>query len=135
MLVDQLTQLSFAQLFDALPDGIVYFRPVRDGADRQVIDFVIEYANPATHKIALDQYQSLVGTSVRYNNQHDRVYTERVFTQLKAVVETGQSDEFEYYNQTINEWLSVTHAKSGDGVLNVTRVVTAEKEAALLSER
>lgn len=131
----QPTQLSFAQLFDDLPDGIVYFKTVRDIADQQVVDFVIEYANPATHKIAFNQYQSLVGTSVRYDNQHDPINTERVFAQLKVVVETGQSDEFEYYNNTVNEWLSVTRAKSGDGVLNVARVITAGKQAMLQSEQ
>lgn len=135
MLTDQLTQLSFAQLFDALPDGVLYFRPVFDVIDQQIIDFRLDYTNPAGRERVLSGYQAAVGASVRHDNWQDTATTERVFLWLKNVVETGQSGEIEYYNQTLNEWLSVTQAKAGDGVLVLTRVVTASKQAALTTER
>ncbi|GAB3644231.1 hypothetical protein GCM10027423_48680 [Spirosoma arcticum] len=135
MLTDQPTQLSFFQLFDALPDGVLYFRPVFDEVDQQLVDFVVDYANPAVRESILNGYQATVGASVRHDNWQNNDTSERVFTWLKSVVETGQSGELEYYNQTLNEWLSITQAKSGDGVLVITRIITASKEVALANER
>lgn len=135
MLTDQPTQLSFAQLFDALPDGVLYFRAVRDGTDQQPVDFVIDYANPAIRSRVQGRYQTTIGTSVRYENRHDSATAERLLAQLKAVVRTGQSGEFEHYSHPLNEWVSVTQTKAGDGVLNITRIITASKEAALRTER
>ena len=135
MLTQQPTQLSFAQLFDALPDGVLYFRAVRDGIDQQVVDFVVDYVNPAIRENVHSRYQASVGTSVRHDNRHDSTSNDRGFDRLKAVIETGQPAEFDYYNRTLMEWLSVTQAKAGDGVLVITRIITASKEAALHVER
>ena len=135
MLTDQPTQLSLTQLFDALPDGVLYFRPVFGEADQQLVDFVVDYANPAVRKSVLSGYQATVGASVRHDNWQNSDTPERVFAWLKSVVETGKSGETEYYNEILNEWLSITQAKAGEGVLLITRVITASKEAALANER
>lgn len=135
MLADPLTPLSFAQLFDTLPNGVLYYRAVRNGVDQHLVDFIVDYANPAFQKTVQGRYQATVGTSVRHDNRHDANTTEFVFAQLKAVAETGQPNEFEYYNPLINEWLSVSRAKAGDGVLSVSRIITASKQAAQANER
>jgi signal transduction histidine kinase len=134
MLADQPISLTFSQLFDALPDGVVYFQPVRDAEGQNIIDFTVAYANAATYAAANNQYKTSPGTSVRYDNQHDPVITARMMSQLTAIMETGQPDGFERYNPVMNEWLSVTRSKAGDGVLTITRIITASKETALKNE-
>ena len=131
----QPVSLSLSQLFDALPDGVVYFQPVRDAVDQQIIDFEVAYANPATYRAANNQYKTAPGTSVRYDNQHDPAITQRMLAQLTAILETGQPDEFERYNPIMGEWLSVSRTKAGDGVLTVTRIITASKQAAINNEQ
>ncbi len=134
MLTDQPTQLSLAQLFDALPDGVVLLRPVHDPSGQQIIDFIVDYANPAARQYIQSRYPVAIGTSVRHNSPHDSRTTELIFTQLKALVQTGRPSEVEYYNHAMNEWLLVNHAKAGDGVLSITRIMTDGKRAAQSSE-
>ena len=136
MLAHQLTtQLSFSQLFDALPDAVLFFRAVRDGTDQQLVDFVIDYINPAAYTHGQGQYQLTTGMSVLHNDPNQRTQAESVFGQLKAIVETGQPAEYEYYNETLNEWLSVSRSQAGDGVLSIIRIITTSKQAALTTER
>ncbi|MDB5242294.1 MAG: sensor signal transduction histidine kinase [Spirosoma sp.] len=142
MLTHQPTQLAFAQLFDAMPDGVVYFSAVRDTRDQQIVDFMIDYANPIAGKTLQNPYQIAAGTLLRDNNRPEGTNTDLAFTQskvivetLKAVIETGLPNVVEYFNEALNEWLSVTRAKAGDGVLTITRIITASKQAALNSER
>lgn len=135
MLTNSPTQLSLTQLFDALLDGVLYYRAVRDGMDQTITDFVIDYANPAVQATVQSQYQITIGTSVRHDNRHDSATAEQMFALLKAVVETGQPGQFDYYSQVLNEWLSVSRTKAGDGVLSISHIITASKQAALNSER
>ena len=135
MLTHQPTQLAFPQLFDSLPDGVVYFSTVRDTRNQQVIDFVIDYANPVAGKTVQNQDEVAIGTRVRDNNQHDSESANQAFAQFKAVVETGVPSVVEDFNETMSEWLSTTRAKAGDGVLSISRVITASRQAALICER
>ena len=133
MLTDQPVLLSLAQLFDALPDGVIYYRAVRDAHDHHIVDFVIDYANPAVPESAL--HEVTIGTLVRHDNQRDSASTDQTFTRLEAVIETGRAHEFEHYNQTINEWLCTICTKAGDGVLSISRINTTQKQIALEARR
>ena len=136
MLADQLTtQLSFTQLFDALPDAVLYFRAVRDGTGQPPVDFLIDYVNPAARKNGQTQYQITPGMSVLHNDPSQRAQAEIVFGQLTAIVQTCQPTEYEYYNEAIDEWLSVSRSKAGDGVLSIIRIITASKQASLATEQ
>ena len=130
MITDRPTQLSLAQLFDALPDSVLYYRAVRDELNRHIIDFIVDYINPAVHENGQHKHLVAIGTSVRHDNQPGNDTTERVFSELIAVAETGHAHESEYYNQTINNWLSTTRTKAGDGVLSISRIITANLQAA-----
>ena len=130
MITDRPTQLSLPQLFDALPDSVLYYRAVRDELNRHIIDFIVDYVNPAVHKNGQHQHLVAIGTSVRHDNQPGSDTTERVFSELIAVAETGHAHESEQYNQTINNWLSTTRTKAGDGVLSISRIITANLQAA-----
>ena len=135
MLTDQPTLLSLPQLFDALPDGVLYYRAVRDVHDRRIVDFIIDYTNPAAQRTVQSQEQIAVGTSVQHDNRHDSADTEQMFVRLEAVVDTGDAHEFEHYNPVINEWLCTICTKAGDGVLSISRVNTTQKQIALEARR
>ena len=125
MLTDSAAQLSLSELFDALPDNVVYYRAVRDETDSSadiqnpVVDFVIDYANPAALQITAGRYQIAVGTSLRHGNPQDRELTEQRFILLSEVLESGKPHEMEYFNPKFNQWLSLRFSKAGDGVLSV----------------
>ncbi len=134
MPADPYPPLSFAQLFDALPNSVVYYRPVYAAADGTITDFVVDYANPVARQTAQNGYPLTVGLSLRHNSRLDTQTTDMVFEQLKTVIETGQAIEFDYYNQTLKTWQAITRAKAGDGLLSIGRIITTSKEAALENE-
>ncbi|MBC8153562.1 MAG: PAS domain-containing sensor histidine kinase [Bacteroidetes bacterium] len=127
MLTDQPSQLSFAQLFDTLPDAVVYFRAVPD-EHGQVVDFLVEYANPNGQDYLEGNYQSTIGTAIRHNARRDPALAERTFLSLLGVINTGQSTEEEYFSPVLNEWLCVSRVKADRGVLSIIRVTTARKQ-------
>ena len=133
MLTDQPILLSLPQLFDALPDGVLYYRAVRDVEDGHIVDFVIDYTNPAVPENV--PHQVTIGTSVRHDHQRDTASTDQTFMRLEAVTETGRAHEFEHYNQTTNEWLCTICTKAGDGVLSISRINTTQKQIALEARR
>ncbi len=108
----------------------MYFRTIRDTAG-QITDFSIEYSNPAARKMAAGTYQVTVGTSLRHANQQDTTINEGVFAGIRTVVDTGEPAEFDYWDPTLREWLTITRSRAGDGVLSIFRIITKQKQAEL----
>ncbi|WP_052731106.1 PAS domain-containing protein [Spirosoma radiotolerans] len=142
-------QLSLSQLFDQLPDNVVWMRAVRQAADQpdestdggnefsknQIVDFVIDYANPKAQQTISSQYLIEVGTSIRHGNPAYQALAELAFHQLRDIVDNAVATEFEYFDDILRQWLLVTRSKAGDGVLSITRVITKAKELTLEAER
>lgn len=141
-------QLTLAQLFDHLPDKVVWLRAVRERPDQadnaansgqtptnQIVDFVVDYANPKAQQTVSCEYPMVNGTSVRYGNSQYQAAAEPLLQQLGDVVDSSIAAEFEYFDRVLNEWMAVTWSKAGDGVLSLSRIVTEQKEAALKTER
>ncbi|MFD2933603.1 PAS domain-containing sensor histidine kinase [Spirosoma flavum] len=149
MPADLPTQLSLAQLFDSLPDNVLWMRAVRDPKNlsdesannveeltqNQIVDFVVDYVNPKARQTVAGGCQVTTGKSVRYGNSPNSALTEQRFQQLCDVVESGRSKEFEYFDTTLGQWLWVTRSKAGDGVLSISRSVASPKELVLENER
>ncbi|GAB3781313.1 hypothetical protein GCM10028818_35150 [Spirosoma horti] len=141
--------LSLPQLFDQLPDNVVWMRAVRQNAGQpdehtdggnevnksQIVDFVIDYANPKARQTVSGTYKIDIGTSVRYGNPLYQALAEQAFHQLCDVFESGVATEFEYFDDSLKQWIRVTRSRAGDGVLSVSRLITTEKELALEAER
>lgn len=149
MFTDLSAQLSLPQLFDHLPDNVLWMRAVRDSTNQvdgsadgvaepgrnAVLDFVIEYANLKAKQTLLGGYQVTGGTSIRYGNSHDSGLGKQMFQPLCAVLESGKSMEFEYFNALLNQWFWVTFSQAGDGVLGIARLLTTPKAVILENER
>jgi PAS domain S-box-containing protein len=128
MLTDQPADIALTDLLDALPDAVLWMRTVRNEA-HQVVNFRIEYANQKAQAITKGVYTLTPGTMVLDNNGHDRATSEKNFQDMCAVLETNQPQEFSYFNDQLNVWFQVNRARLGDGILSVTRNITALKTA------
>ncbi len=145
MLTDFPVQLSLPQLFDHLPDNVLWMRAVRkvnseagdiaEVSQNPVVDFIIDYANLKAKQTLLGGYQVSIGTSIRYGNSHDPNLGRQMFKPLSDVLESGTSMEFEYFNAIINQWFWVTYSRAGDGVLGIARSLTTPKAIVLENER
>lgn len=128
MLTDQPNDVALPQLLDALPDAVIWMRAVRDEMNR-VINFRIDYANKKAQATAKGIYELSAGTMVLGDNGHERADSEENFRNMCLVLETNQPHEFNYFNAQLNGWFMVNRAKLGDGVLSVTRNISALKTA------
>ena len=124
MLTDQPTDVVFTEMLDALPDAVIWMRAKRDQENR-VINFQIEYANQKAQETTKGIYKVSAGTLVLGDNGHERSESEKNFRDMCTVLETSQPQEFSYYSAKLNLWLLVNRAKLGDGILSVTRNITA----------
>lgn len=128
MLTAQPTDIALTELLDALPDAVIWMRAVRDQAN-QVINFKIEYANQKAQEMAKGVYPVSTGTLVKGNYGHESSESEKTFRDFCAILETNQPQEFSYFNEKVTSWLLVNRAKVGDGILSVTRNISALKAA------
>ncbi|GAB2595591.1 PAS domain-containing sensor histidine kinase [Spirosoma areae] len=128
MLPEQSSPLALSQLLDALPDSVIWMKALRDESNR-VVDFQIEYANQQALAAAKDVYQVKVGTRVLADNQHDRALIEKSVGEMGLVLETNQPLEFDYFNTRLQRWFLMNWSKVGDGILSVTRDISALKAA------
>ncbi|GAB4023676.1 hypothetical protein GCM10028773_41980 [Spirosoma koreense] len=128
MLTGQPTEVVLAEMLDALPDAVIWMRAVRDQAN-QVIDFQIAYANQLARHMAHDVYQVSLGRRVLADHDQWRDEAEKNFRAMCAVLESQQSYEFSYFNHKLSIWCLTSRAKFGDGILSVTRDISALKAA------
>ncbi|MBD2752821.1 PAS domain-containing sensor histidine kinase [Spirosoma validum] len=128
MLTAQPTDVVLTELLDALPDAVIWMRAIRDQANR-VINLKIEYANQKAQAMAKGVYQVNTGTLVLGDNGHEQAESEKTFRDLCTVLEANQPQEFSYFNEKLNSWLLINRTKLGDGVLSVTRNISALKAA------
>ncbi|GAB3722661.1 hypothetical protein GCM10028816_10760 [Spirosoma lituiforme] len=142
-------QLTLAQLFDHLPDNVVWMRAVREHPDHaegithsgqefdtnRIVDFIIDYVNPKARQTATGAYTITSGTSVRHGNPTYQAAAEQFFQQLCDVFDKGIATEFEHFDAVLKQWLAVTRSKAGDGVLSLSRIITKPKELTLEAER
>ncbi|GAB2561053.1 PAS domain-containing sensor histidine kinase [Spirosoma aerophilum] len=140
---------SLAQLFDTLPDNVLWVRAVHGSLKEavheahtavetnanQIVDFVVEYANPKALKTLSSAYQLGYGTSIRHGSPFYSAQAEQTFQQLCRVIEQNTAIDFEYFDQTLRQWLWVTFSKAGEGVLMSSRFVAAPNESAIEAER
>ncbi|MCW3115339.1 MAG: sensor signal transduction histidine kinase [Segetibacter sp.] len=130
-----------SELFDALSESIVLFKPILH-EDGQLVDFEIAYCNNAS-SIFLNVPKSVVlSQTIRNSALFDDVSRKTLFDQCAAVWETGKSLEENFYNEGLDRHFNTIKSKITDGVISVTRDRTkhyyaekALKEQAVLFTR
>ncbi len=110
------------------PDGFMIFRSLRDH-DRRIIDFVWEFANPASEVIVGRSQEEMIGKRLLQVMPGNKA--EGLFDAYVSVVETGKTwqQEFEYTSDGINRWFRSTAAKVSDGFAVSFADVTQEKRS------
>ena len=120
MLPDSFLDVSLTDILDALPDGIIWFKPLYD-AQNEVVDFLVDYANQAT--LTLTKPEEAIRPGVRLRNMplvRNNLEGDG-FEAMKAVLLTGTPHEFGYHNELLNRWFVVRRTRLNGGVLSVQR--------------
>ncbi|MVM28776.1 PAS domain-containing protein [Spirosoma sp. HMF4905] len=128
MLIEQSTDVGFAQLLDALPDAVVWMRTVRN-EDNEIVNFRIDYANQKSQEMVQGVYRASVGTLLLGDNEQLRRSTEKSFQVMCVVMQTNQPHEYDFFNSHLDSWFLMSRSKLGDGILCVTRDISSLKRA------
>lgn len=123
----------FRTALDSMLDSVAIDRAVRDAAGA-VVDFVIEYLNPVASDLLGRGSDELVGQRVL--DAYPDLRGSELFAAYCAVAETGVPIAFDAHPYTVvvdgheeRAWYHIRAARLGDGIVIVTRDVTAEQRA------
>ncbi|HEY0743114.1 MAG TPA: chemotaxis protein CheB [Chryseosolibacter sp.] len=117
-------------VFDSATSAITAMRAIRNNKN-QITDFEFIAANRSA--------EAMVGikTGDRFKGETTKAFTrdEHFFRKYVAVVETGETEHFEYYNPMQNRWYEVVGVKMQDGLVITYNDITQKKNAADLIAR
>lgn len=123
---------TFAEILEALPDGVVWLKPIfktnEGGNENEVIDFEVQFSNTKANEF-VGLGASLEGKKLIADSLPDVHSSTTVFKQYRQVYETGEACAFNYFNAHLRMHLQVLRKKFKDGVLTVTRDRTAQENA------
>jgi two-component system CheB/CheR fusion protein len=112
-------------VFDSSTNAIAAKKAVRN-ANQDIIDF--EYI--ATNKAAEGMLGIKPGQLYKRNIFKVLPQDEQFFKRYVAVVETGETDHFEFYNPIHNRWYEAVAVKMMDGLVTTFSDITQKKNAA-----
>ncbi|MBA2762953.1 MAG: hypothetical protein H0U39_13545, partial [Segetibacter sp.] len=116
--------VTFSEILEAFPDGVVWVKPVfKTGTpdeENEVVDFKVQFSNSRANEF-VGLNEPLTGKQIIADHLPEVNVSTNVFLQYRQVFETGDSQEFNYFNHHINRHLHVLRKKFKDGVLTVTR--------------
>jgi|GEM_PF-974390 len=109
------------QLFDDKPESVVWFRPVFENGNNNVItDFEVLYANHAAGHILNTPPAEFIGTRLRSNPLLDSDTIQLIFAQCTEVWNTGRSINYSYYSPAFDRYFNVQRSKVGGGILSTS---------------
>jgi two-component system CheB/CheR fusion protein len=117
-------------VFDSATSAITAMRSIRN-AKNEIADF--EYI--ATNRSAEAMLGIKHGDKYRDDTQKAFTRDEHFFRKYAAVVETGETEHFEFYNPLHNRWYEVIAVKMQDGLVTTYNDITQKKNAADLIAR
>ncbi len=112
-------------VFDSATSGITAMRAIRN-EQGQIIDF--EYIT--TNRAAEGMIGAKAGDMYRKNLIRVLPRDEQFFKRYAKVVETGETDHFEFFNPSYNRWYEVIAVKMLDGLVTTFNDITQKKNAA-----
>jgi signal transduction histidine kinase len=108
------------QLFDALPESVLWFKPVYH-TDNSIIDFEVAYCNDGATRFLKTTKAELMQSRVLHNNLVPEHYKKHLFEKCLSVWETGEAHEESAYLTTLERYFNVLRSKVMDGVVSITR--------------
>ena len=110
------------QLFDDMPEAVVWFRPVfKNDQKDQITDFEIQYANHAAGSMVGVPRSEFIGTLLRSSTLHDPITNTVIFNQCLAVWNASKPVEFRYFSPNFDRHFHVQRKRVGDGILSTAR--------------
>jgi signal transduction histidine kinase/PAS domain-containing protein len=112
-----------AELFDAQPDSVVWFKPVFSVSDQPhiPIDFELAYCNQGAADFSQTSKEAMLASTLFNNTVLDNSSNELIFQQCREVYTTGKPIELTYYNHHFKRYFNVVRSKIKDGVLSISR--------------
>lgn len=121
MLAELQEDLKVSELFDALPESVILFKPVYNMNNNTVADFEVAYCNTASSSFLRAPKHIVLQQTVLTSTLLDEEYEQTVFKQCLEVWQTGQLHEHNFYNNYLRRHFSVLRSKIKEGVISVTR--------------
>ena len=112
-------------VFNSSTNGIAAMKSIRN-AQKEIIDF--EYIT--TNRSAQGMLGAKTGDLYRKNVFRIFPNDEQFFKRYVQVVETGETDHFEFYNSVYNRWYEGVAVKMLDGIVTTFTDITQKKNAA-----
>ena len=120
--------VSLTDILDALPDGVIWMRPVYD-AQYQLVDFSIDYINERVRSLTDGARTVQPGMTVQEVHDPETNSEEAGFAAMARVFTTGVVQEFSYRNRFLNRWFTVRRSRLNGGILSILRDETTLRQA------
>jgi two-component system CheB/CheR fusion protein len=121
--VKKLTRLVEG-IFNSSLSGITAKKAIRN-ENNEIVDF--EYI--ASNMTAENMLSIKAGDTYKRNSMHVFPSDDEYFNRYVKVVETGETDRFEFYNPINNKWYDVVSVKMLDGLVTTFTDTTHKKNA------
>lgn len=122
------TSSVIAEMFDALSESAIWFKPVMSGQS-DVTDFEIAYCNHAAGVLLNVNKEQIIGQHLLQTSLMDDEYKRVVFKQCLRVWETGKSHEEGFHSSFLGKYFTALRSRLMDGVISVATDRTAYYEA------
>src|SRR5690349_14812269 len=127
MVMTEGNQSLVKELLDTHVESVVWFKAITsvNGIEAAHLeDFQVGYCNKAACEFLNAPPEEVIGTSLRKSLLLDKQSSQTIFEQCQRVYESGEREEFVYYNPKLQKHFNVLRSKINDGVLSVTRDFT-----------
>lgn len=113
-------EVMLPQLFDALPEPVILFKPRTDESGA-VLDFEIAYCNNAAGKLLDAPKNLIIGQTVLTATVINEKHKTALLKQCQKVWETGKPRELSLYEDKFGRDLTILKRRTTEGVLSVAR--------------
>jgi PAS domain S-box-containing protein len=131
-----LNDISHFTLLDYHPDPTIYYLPVFDPVQKNIIvDFEVAYGNAAAAQGIGVDVTELSGQKVLSVSWANEETSKALFATLLKVYQSGENSETIYHNPVLDRHFKTLRRKVDSGVLTIARDVTMEMKERVEKER
>ena len=122
MQLEQRNEVLIPELFDALPESVLIFKPIWNLEENQeIVDFEVVYCNRGASIFLRTPKDKILGARMLDNNIIDRQYQKIQFDQCMQVWQTERPFEDTFYNERIERYFDVLRSKVSGLIISITK--------------
>ena len=117
MLMPDVDQSLIRELLDTHTESVIWFKAILSAnvnGIEQLEDFHVGYCNNAACEFLNAPPEKVIGTSLKESILVDKQSSQIIFEQCLRVYESGQREEFIYYNQKLQKHFKIKMSVSGN---------------------